>query len=304
MLTRRALGSVLLALAGRSAHAAGPGVLGAREGVLSAREIEVPALSTPGPFARKCLLLRPTQVPETVPLPLLVLLHGLGETGSQALGIRAWYERYGLPQAYERLLAPPVKRTLPRERYLSDSRLDEINGELAQAPFQPLALVCPFTPNVFQKRPSAPFLDRYADYLEQAVLPAARAATPTQDGAAHTGLDGVSLGGYVALEVFLRKPQLFAVVGCMQGAFGPALAEVYAHRIAEGSAQYGPRAIHLTTSSHDPFRDATQRLATRLAEHGVNATLTLAPGPHDQRFLREVGTLEMLLFQARALHRT
>jgi hypothetical protein len=44
-----------------------------------------------------------------------------------------------------------------------------------------------------------------------------------------------------------------------------------------------------------------QRLATRLAERGVSVTLTLAEGPHDQRFLREVGTLEMLLFQARAL---
>jgi len=146
-------------------------------------------------------------------------------------------------------------------------------------------------------------LDRFADYLEQALLPAVRAATPTLEGVAHTGLDGVSLGGYVALEVFLRKPQLFGVVGCMQGAFGLALAEVYARRAAEVTERYGARAIHLTTSSYDPFRDAMQRLATRLAERGVSATFTLAPGPHDQRFLREVGTLEMLLFQARALHR-
>jgi enterochelin esterase-like enzyme len=296
MLTRRALFSLPFALTARSTRAAGPDVLGARE-------LEVPK---PGPFGRKCLLLRPSQVAEDVPLPLLVLLHGLGETSSEALGIRAWYDRYGLPQAYQRLLTPPVLRTLPRERYFSDARLDEINRELAQAPFQHLALVCPFTPNVFQKHPSAPFLDRYADYLEQALLPAVRAATPTLEpaGAAHTGLDGVSLGGYVAFEVFLRKPQVFGVVGCMQGAFGMALAEVYARRAAEVTAHYGPRAIHLTTSSYDPFRDATQRLATRLSEREVSATLTLAAGPHDQRFLRELGTLEMLLFQARTLHRS
>jgi len=209
-----------------------------------------------------------------------------------------------LPQAYARLLAPPVLRTLKNERYLSDARLAEINAELARAPFQPLALACPFTPNVFKKLPSAPFLDRYAEYLERALLPAVRAATPTCEGFAHTGLAGVSLGGYVALEVFLRKPQLFGVVGCMQGAFGMGLAEAYARRAAEAVASAGPRAIHLITSSQDPFRDATLRLATRLAERGVNATLTLPAGPHDQRFLREAGTLEMLLFQARALHQT
>ncbi|MET0790081.1 MAG: alpha/beta hydrolase-fold protein [Polyangiaceae bacterium] len=295
MPTRRELLSLLLALSARSAHAAL-----AEVPALSVREIELPK---PGKFGRKCLLLRPTQVPEDVPLPLLVLFHGLGETSTESLGIRAWYDRYGLPGAYARLSAPPVQRTLPRERYLSDARLAEINQELTEAPFEHLALLCPFTPNVFQQHPSAPFLDRYADYIEHAVLPAARAATATSDGAARTGVDGVSLGGYVALEVFLRKAQVFGVIGCTQGAFGSALADVYARRLAEVSELHGARAIHLSTSTFDPFRRATERLGKRLAERGVTATLTLGAGPHDQRFLREAGTLELLLFQARALHR-
>ncbi len=295
MLTRRRLFSLPLALAARTSHAAsGPA------SPLSVREIELPK---PGKFGKRCLLLRPSQVPDDIALPLLVLLHGLGETSSEALGIRAWYERYGLPQAYARLLAPPVFRTLPRERYLSDARLDEINRELAQAPFEHIALLCPFTPNAFQQHPSAPFLDRYADYVQDALLPAARAATPTLAGAAHTGLAGVSLGGYVALELFLRKAQVFGVVGCVQAAFGVSVAEAYARRIAEVMTREGPRALQLITSSYDPFRDATQRLAKRLDELGLPATLTLGDGPHDQRFLREAGTLELLLFQARALHR-
>lgn len=291
--TRRNLLSLALLLAARSTRAASGDAA-----ALRVREIE---LTNPGSFGRRCLLLRPLAVPDDVALPLLVLFHGLGETSSEALGIRAWYDRYGLPSAYARLQAPPVVRTLPRERYLSDARLDEINRELAQAPFEPLALLCPFTPNVFQQHPSAPFLDRYADYVEQVVLPAVRAATPTLAGAAHTGVDGVSLGGFVALEVFLRKPRLFGALGSMQGAFGLSAAENYARRLAEVVASSGTRAIHLTSSSYDPFRDATQRLATRLRERGVDATLTIDAGPHDQRFLREAGTLEMLLFQARAL---
>jgi hypothetical protein len=266
---------------------------------LSVRELPIPGA---GRFGQKCLLLRPTRVPDSVALPLLVLFHGLGETGSEALGIHAWYDRYGLPEAYARLCAPPVVRTLPRQRYLSDERLAEINRELALSPFPDIALVCPFTPNVLGKDPSSPVLDRYAEYVEHALLPAVRAATPTLEGAAQLGVDGVSLGGYVSLEVFSRKPELFGVVGSMQGAFGSQLADVYARRIADASARLGPRRVHVTTSSFDPFRDAAKRLAQRLSELGVDSTFTLGDGPHDQTFLREAGTLELLLFQARALH--
>ena len=266
---------------------------------LSARELSIEGA---GRFGQKCLLLRPTRVSEEEPLPLLVLFHGLGETGNEALGIHAWYQRYGLPEAYQRLSAPPVVRTLPQQRYLSDQRLEQINRELAVAPFPDLAIVCPFTPNVLGKDPSSPVLDRYAEYIEHALLPAVRAACATQGGAARLGVDGVSLGGYVALEVFSRKPELFGVLGSMQGAFGAQLAEAYARRIAEASAKFGPRRVHVATSSYDPFRAAAQRLAQRLGERGVSYTFTLADGPHDQTFLREAGTLEVLLFQARALH--
>jgi len=270
----------------------------AEAGLLAAREVAVPDA---GPFGKKCLLLRPTRAPEDQPLPLLVLLHGLGETDREALGIHAWQDRYGLPEAYARLVAPPVTRTLPSKRYLSDARLLEINDELRRAPLPDLALVCPFTPNPFKQSPSAPLLDRYAGYLEHALLPAVRAATPTLPGPEHCGIDGVSLGGYVALEIFLRKPELFGVVGTMQGAFGKQLAEVYARRLADVVAKYGGRRIHVTTTTFDPFREASELLAQRLAERGVARTLTLAEGPHDQNFLREAGSLEMLLFQARAL---
>jgi len=291
MLTRRSWLASVLSLLARPARA------GVTEPLIVS-EFSVP---NPGRFGQKCLLLRPARVPATEALPLVVLFHGLGETGSEALGIRAWYDRYGLPQAYARLSSPPVERTLPRERYLTDARLLELNRELSAEPFPDVAMLCPFTPNVFKQHPSAPFLDRYADYIERALLPAARAATPTLATPAHGGVAGVSLGGYVALEVFLRKPGAFSALSCVQAALSSAATERYAQRLAELPTLEGPRAIQLVTSSIDPFRDATQRLAKRLSERGVCATLASPAGPHDQRFLREVGTLEMLLFQARAL---
>ena len=292
MFSRRRWLTAVMALLARPARAGEPGPL-------TVSELNVPK---PGRFGQRFLLLRPARVPESHALPLLVLFHGLGETTSEALGIRAWYDRYGLPQAYARLSAPPVERTLPRETYLTDARLLELNRDLEERPFPDVALVCPFTPNVFKQQPSAPFLDRYADYIEQALLPAVRAATPVLAEPSRCGVAGVSLGGYVALEVYLRKPRLFAALGCVQAALSRAAVESYARRLVELPALPEPRAVQLVTSSFDPFRDATQRLAKRLAERGFSATLSSPPGPHDQRFLREAGTLEMLLFQARALH--
>ena len=292
MFTRRVWLTSALSLLARPAW-------GADGSPLTVSEVRIP---NPGKFGKKCLLLRPARVPQSEALPLLVLFHGLGETTSEALGIRAWYDRYGLPQAYGRLSAPPVERTLPRERYLTDERLLELNRELVARPFADLAVVCPFTPNVFKQHPNAPFLDRYAEYVEQALLPAVRAATPTLPGRERCGVAGVSLGGYVALEVFLRKSASFAALGCVQAALSRAAAEHYAQRLAELSSAAGQAAIQLVTSSFDPFRDATLRLAKHLSERAVSVTSMNPTGPHDQRFLREVATLEMLLFQARALH--
>lgn len=292
MITRRSWLASALSLLTASARAA-------ETNVLSQREL---ALPKPGKFGQKCLLLRPARVPDTLSLPLVVLFHGLGETGNEALGIRAWYDRYGLPDAYARLSTPPVQRTLVRERYLTDPRLFELNRELAERPFPDVALVCPFTPNVFKQQPSAPFLDRYADYIEQTVLPAVRLATPILAGPEYCGVAGVSLGGYVALEIFLRKPQLFTALSGVQPAFSVAAVEQYSARLAALNDSTPGRRIQFVTSTLDPFRDATQRLAKRLAERGIAVTSACPTGPHDQRFLREVGTLEMLVFQARAVH--
>lgn len=275
---------------------------GARAGQAEPLSVRELALPNHGRFGQKCLLLWPARAPLNRALPLLVLFHGLGETGSEALGIRAWFDRYGLPSAYARLSSPPVERTLGRERYLTDERLLELNRELREAPFPDLAMVCPFTPNVFKQQPSAPFLDRYADYIEQTLLPAVRGTLPILAGPEHCAVAGVSLGGYVALEVFLRKSALFAALSGVQPAFSVAAVEQYAQRLAALKTSSGQPRIQFVTSTFDPFRDATLRLAKRLAERDLTVSASCPSGPHDQRFLREVGTLEMLLFQARAVH--
>lgn len=249
-------------------------------------------------IARRALVLQPAHVPAGAKLPVLVLLHGLGETGNELLGIHAWGDRYGAVRSYERLRRPPVKKLYPKYPWFSDAHLEKVNAALEQRAFGGLVLVCPVTPNPHKVGPAAKTLDRYADFIESTLLPAVHAKVPCLTGPAHTGLDGCSLGGYVGVEVFLRKPKLFGTFGGVQAAFNVPSAIRYAERIA--SLAKGV-AVRVGTSSEDPFRKANEAFAKELGKRGVEHDLSVPPGPHNQPWLREVGTLEMLLWHERRL---
>jgi predicted esterase len=251
-------------------------------------------------IARRSLLLVPKHSPPGQKLPVLVLLHGLGETGNEQLGIHAWGERYGLVRAYERLRRAPVERLYPKQPWFSDQHLARVNRALVRRPFRGMVLVCPVTPNPHKLQPAAKTLDRYADWLEATLLPAVRERAPVAD-ARHTGLDGCSLGGYVGVEVFLRKPHLFGSFGGVQSAFSAPGAIAYAERIARVLADVGARPIRLGSSGSDPYVGANRAMSKRLGELGVPNELSVPPGPHNQPWLKEVGTLDMLLWHERQL---
>ena len=105
-------------------------------------------------------------------VPLLVALHGLGETHDQRIGAHAWVDRYGLGTAYDRLCEPPVTRANKKHRYWTDARLTEVNALLEARSFGGIAVACPYTPNIYK----APLgrkvtLDRYADWIVDEVIP-------------------------------------------------------------------------------------------------------------------------------------
>ena len=248
-------------------------------------------------LAKRCRLLVPRDRAKS--RRLLVLLHGLGETTSEDLGIRAWADRYGVCAAHERLKRPPVRRVLPDAEYLTDARLAELDGELARVPFRGLAIACPFTPNVYRVGPTGAVLDRYATWLVDRLVPALCRELGIEN--AKVGLDGVSLGGFAALEVFLRRPEAFASVGSLQGPFKTGTVSGYASRIERAFTEKGHRPLRIATSSWDSGRAANERLVELLGKRGIKATFSAPPGPHDQRFLREAGSLELLLWHDRAL---
>ena len=68
---------------------------------------------------------------------------------------------------------------------------------------------------------------------------------------------------------------------------------------SEAIDRFGPRDVHLLTSEGDPFLAGHVAFAAALTKHGVPFEKRVLPGPHDQPWLREAGTIEMLLYQDR-----
>jgi predicted esterase len=263
----------------------------------SSEELEPFDVALPGSkIAHRCLLLVPRG---TKPSRLLVLCHGLGETVSEAVGIRAWAERYGLLSAYHRLSSPPISALFSDKR-LYDAELGrKINDGLSRSPFRGFAIACPFTPNVYKAPSTDVALERYAAWIHDTLLPELKARLSLGPERSRVAIDGVSLGGYVSLEVFLRRPEPFGAVGTVQGAFGTALGEIYASRLEKVFKASSPRFVRVATSSQDPFKAGATRLSERLREKGIDVTFSLTKGPHDQLWLREMGTLELLYDHSR-----
>jgi predicted esterase len=288
-------------LAGFSALAASAAVRsGQAAPVLHSEELELSELNLPG-HARfgRVLLAVPRELPAQV--PVLVLLHGLGEAHDQSLGARAFAERYGLLSSVARLTRPPLQRTPKSPDYFGDGRLEQLNESLAAKPFPKLVIACPFTPNPYKA--GAALMDRFAEFVTGQLSPAIEERVQRSFSSERRMISGVSMGGYVALEVFLRRPENFCGVGLAQGAFGANQAEKYAFALEAVQKRVGPRAVELLTSTLDPYRRPNELLRDRLTKLKVPCELRVAPGPHDQRWLRESGVIELLMGARRAFER-
>jgi len=225
----------------------------------------------------------------------VVLLHGLGETESAALGTRAWFDRYGLASSLDRLHAPPLVRTLSARtlgaEYFTADALAHANGLLRARAYRAPMFVCPHMPNI----QTAPEAKRYGAWLRDALLPEMNALG---DGGASSApiLAGCSLGAFVGLEAFLDAPQAFAGFAGVQSAFFETSAAGYAERIATAAQGPGHKHLYFATSTQDHYRASTEALWRELSKRLVLYTASIEPGPHDQPWLREVGTVELLLW--------
>jgi len=291
--TRRELLPLSVGLLSSLAEAQ-PAALGpARASSLETRELSVPGAAER--LKRVLVVLPVGAAPDS--LPILVLLHGLGETRQPRLGMRAWHDLYGLPEALGMLARaePPA-----RSRYLSEDELAALATEVQRGARGKLCLVCPFMPNF--GGPSVPRseLHTYAGWLARELIPAVRAAVPeARREPRASGIAGVSLGGWTALEAFLRHPDAYSTLGMVQGAFGVPFAPTFAQRAAEVAAR---KRIYVATSSSDPYQKPNQIFARALQERQIDVSYVERKGPHNQDWLRQIGTLDLLLWHERALN--
>jgi enterochelin esterase-like enzyme len=234
---------------------------------------------------RRVVLIVPRYLQPDQKIPLVVFLHGLGETVDERLGAYAWVDKYGLGSAWQRLKRAPLERTSTRGEW-TDPRLAEVNDELAARPFRGFAMVCPFMPNL----KGAAQVDAYAKWIESSLIPRVRKETRVFEDADRTYLCGVSLGGYVSLEVLVRLPHVFGAWCGLQTAIGTWAAVGYAEKIAKA----GKKPMMLLTSTQDHWKASSETLAAELKTRNVPHAYRVIPGPHDQPWLREAGTIESL----------
>jgi hypothetical protein len=219
-------------------------------------------------------------------LPLVVALHGRGETRSLDIGARGFRDYYGVDRVDGRLRAPPITRE-DLLGFTNDARLAQINASLAAQPYGGVVLACPFAPDL--KDRSFAGAEPFGRFVTDALIPRAFDVAGAQAAPSLPGIDGVSMGGR------------FGAVGAMQPALRADEAQSVAALASAARAKNPKLRIRLLSSEEDPFLDAVRAASDKMREAGVEHDLVVVPGPHNYEWNKGPGCAEMLLWQERAL---
>lgn len=259
------------------------------------KELDFPPGKT-APEGQRAIVL---QNPNARDIPILVALHGRGESGRGLdLGAKAWRDSYSIDKLYNRLLFPPLN-TKDLGEITSLERLKLLNSSLKTDDFQGLTLVCPYTPDLMSDK-SPGSLSAFAEFVVGELLPRARETVGSGAGPEKTGIDGVSLGGRLALLVGFTRPEAFGSIGALQPAIRQSEIGMFA-TLAKQAMEKHPFHLHLVSSEADPFLPAVRALSLRLKQDGVVHELLVVAGHHDYDWNRGPGGAEMLLYHERVL---
>lgn len=232
---------------------------------------------------------------------MLLALHGRGEAlKGPERGVLGWPQDYALLRAIERVSAPPLTRG-DFESFVAPGRLREHNASLEQRPFGGLVVVCPYAPDVDLRNHEE--LRAYAGHVMNDVIPRAKAELPVLGAPASIGIDGVSLGGALALRIGLGNPSAFGAIGTLQPAIRADEIGEFTELARAARAQNPKLSLRLLTSDRDFFKRAIRRTSAAWKKADVDHDFLEIPGPHDYPFNRGPGAIEMLLFHDRALAR-
>ncbi len=230
--------------------------------------------------------------------PLLIAMHGLGETwrGPQR-GAWGWVRDYELPRA-DRALRGPSLDASHFESLVDPARLRQLNDSLAAQRYGGLVVILPFTIDT-RGRMNSDEHRAFERWISRDLVARARRELPVIATREATGIDGVSLGGLHALWTGLAHPEVFGVVGALQPAVRRRQSEVIARFVAR--ARRPSQRIRVVTSTLDALRDDVVALDRAMTGARIAHEFKMLVGPHDYIFNRGPGAIEMLLFHDRAL---
>jgi iron(III)-salmochelin esterase len=263
-------------------------------------ELEVLDWMFPTEFGgeKRAVILKPKLIPAGTKLPVLIALHGFGETIDVKTGAYGWLKSYALDRSYRALASAPMDEA-DFEKLVSPERLASLNGELAKRPFGGLIVACPYMPKEIGSE-MVP-MEMYASWIGKRLLPRIHASLPALTGAASTGIDGVSLGGWAALRIGLLRSDLFGAVGTLQAAIIDNAQIDWAMALVAASLRGRP--LRVVTSTEDVYRDTLTKFDARLSAKSIAHDFVLTQGPHDYVWNKGPGGIEMLYWHDRTLTR-
>jgi hypothetical protein len=254
-------------------------------------EIAIPG----GDWDKRATVLVPDPPPEPK-LPVVVALHGMGETIDPMTGAHGWLDAYDLDVAIAKLGAPPLDEDAFRG-LVTPMHLHEVNEALSSHPYRGVIVVCPYLPRQIGGDVS---FDAYAHYLADELLPRVRSELPARSEVSATGIDGVSLGGITALTLGIMRPDVFGAVGALQAA----VSEDQVDRVADDLARrLERRPLRITTSEEDVYHGVLVELDRALTARAVPHEFAIEAGPHDYIWNKGPGAITMLMWNDRVLRR-
>ena len=253
-------------------------------------EHQVPGAAAPlGPV----VVLRPRK-PRRKKLPMVIALHGRGETAKPPRqGAFGWPSDYGLRAWLEASAEGPVDPSMLSG--IGDPRvLAKANARWRKEGAPDVCFVCPYYTDVEAHRPddARPLMR----YLAEQVVPWAHGALPIEASPAMTSIDGVSLGGYLALRTACEYPTLFRAVGGLQPAMNRSDVGAWRRRLDRAWAANPGLELRLLTSDGDFFQEGVDGLHHALAAAGRKHRYLRVHGPHDYLFNRTFGSLALIDF--------
>jgi enterochelin esterase-like enzyme len=152
--------------------------------------------------------------------------------------------------------------------------------------------------------PSSSDVAAYARFVIDDLVPRVRRETRSLTAPESTGIDGVSLGGAVALRIGLMHSEVFGAVGGIQPALAAGDSATW-EKLAQGARARRPDLkLRLLTSRGDYFRDAIFEVSNAWTANGIDHDFVDVPGAHDVVFNRGPGSIELLMWHDRVLSRS